>query len=97
MPATQSESSAEDGSRQALLRELARSPSAYRLMVFGVLHGGDARMVGAVVRLLASALLNAALDMDVLDACGAFRGHRLWFRFRVEYDESGDGAPRRCV
>ena len=32
-------------------------------------------MVGAVVRLLAAALLNAALDMDVLDACGALRRH----------------------
>ena len=37
-----------------------------------MLHGGDARMIGAVVRLLTAALLNTALDMDVLDACGAW-------------------------
>ena len=69
--AVQSDTSADDGTREALLRELARSPSAYRLMIYGVLHGGDLRMVGAVIRLLAAALLNSALDMDVLDACGA--------------------------
>ena len=49
---------------------IAHAPSAYRLSIFGVLHGSDGPMVGAVVRVLAAALLNVAIDVDVLDACG---------------------------
>jgi len=53
------------------LKVIAHPPSAYRLSIFGVLHGSDGPMVGAVVRVLAAALLNVAIDVEVLDACGA--------------------------
>ena len=64
-----------------ILKVIAHAPSAYRLSIFGVLHGSDGPMVGAVVRVLAAALLNVAIDVEVLDACGA---RSLWDMTRAE-------------
>ena len=54
-----------------MLRVIGHPPAAYRLAIFGVLHGSDGQMVGAIVRVLAAALLNEAIELDVLDTCGA--------------------------
>lgn len=54
----------------AIHQPMGQVPPAYRLAVFGILHGTNVWVAAALVSALTAALLNEAVDVEVLDRCG---------------------------